>query len=139
MTRRKEKELASIGAKIEDEQTLGGKYHKQVKELQARIEELDEELAIERQNRNKAEKNRVTLSRDIEDLGEKLEDAGNNTQTQIELNKKREAELLKLKREMEEANISFEGTLAGTRSKHNGVISEMGSQIDDLNKGKAKA
>ena len=136
---RKEKELASIGAKIEDEQTLGGKYHKQVKELQARIEEVDEELVIERQNRNKAEKNRVTISRDIEDLGEKLEDAGNNTQTQIELNKKREAELLKLKREMEEANISFEGTLASTRSKHNGVISEMGSQIDDLNKGKAKA
>jgi len=98
---RKEKELASVGAKIEDEQTLGGKYHKQVKELQARIEELDEELAIERQSRNKAEKNRATLSRDIEDLGEKLEDAGNNTQTQIELNKKREAELTKLKAEME--------------------------------------
>ena len=136
---RKEKELASAGAKIEDEQTLGGKYQKQVKELQARIEELDEELSIERQNRNKAEKNRATISRDIEDLGEKLEDAGNNTQTQIELNKKREAELMKLKSELEESNISFEGTLANTRSKHNGIISEMGSQIDDLNKAKAKA
>merc|ERR1711936_103362 len=79
---RKEKELASISAKIEDEQTLGGKYSKQIKELQTRIEELEEELAIERQNRNKAEKNRATLSRDIEDLGEKLEDAGNNTSTQ---------------------------------------------------------
>merc|ERR1719245_1936777 len=136
---RKEKELASIGAKIEDEQTLGGKYHKQVKELQARIEELEEELAIERQNRNKAEKNRATLSRDIEDLGEKLEDAGNNTATQIELNKKREAELHKLKIEMEESNIAFEGVLANTRSKHNSVISELGGQIDDLNKAKAKA
>merc|ERR1712029_200387 len=31
---RKEKELASISAKIEDEQTLGGKYSKQIKELQ---------------------------------------------------------------------------------------------------------
>jgi myosin heavy chain 6/7 len=48
---RKEKELASVGAKIEDEQTLGGKFTKQIKELQTRIEELDEELAIERQNR----------------------------------------------------------------------------------------
>merc|ERR1719222_940454 len=136
---RKEKELASAAAKIEDEQTLGGKYFKQIKELQARIEELDEELAIERQNRNKAEKNRATLSRDIEDLGEKLEDAGNNTSTQIELNKKREAELNKLKTEMEESNISFEGTLANTRSKHNGVIAEMGGTIDELNKSKAKA
>merc|ERR1712029_110747 len=103
------------------------------------IEELEEELAIERQNRNKAEKNRATLSRDIEDLGEKLEDAGNNTATQIELNKKREAELHKLKTEMEESNIAFEGVLANTRAKHNSVISEMGGQIDDLNKAKAKA
>merc|ERR1712038_1110769 len=93
---RKEKELSSMSAKIEDEQTLGGKYSRQVKELQGRLEELDEELAIERQNRAKAEKNRSLLSRDIEDLGQKLEDAGNNTATQIELNKKREAELAKL-------------------------------------------
>merc|ERR1719341_2218259 len=48
---RKEKELMSMSAKIEDEGTLGSKYNKQVKELQSRIEELDEELHIERQNR----------------------------------------------------------------------------------------
>ena len=136
---RKEKELASVAAKIEDEQTLGGKYQKQAKELLGRIEELEEELAIERQNRNKAEKNRALISRDIEEIGERLEDAGNNTQTQIELNKKREAELVKLKSDMEESNIMFESTLANTRSKHNSVISGMAAQIDDLNKAKAKA
>merc|ERR1712184_43948 len=69
---RKEKETASMGAKIEDEQTLGSKYSRQVKELQGRLEEVDEELAIERQNRAKAEKNRSLLSRDIEDLGQRL-------------------------------------------------------------------
>ncbi|MAD25700.1 MAG: hypothetical protein CMO44_16190, partial [Verrucomicrobiales bacterium] len=136
---RKEKELASMSAKIEDEQTLGGKYGKQVKELQSRIEELDEELAIERQNRAKAEKNRTTLSRDIQDLGSRLEEAGSNTSTQIELNKKREAELAKLKSELEEANIAHEGTLAALRSKHNNTMSEMGESIDSLNKMKAKS
>merc|ERR1712038_2253571 len=99
----------------------------------------DEELVIERQNRAKAEKNRSTLSRDIEDLGQKLEDAGNNTSTQIELNKKREAELAKLKAELEESNINHEGTLAALRQKHNNNMSEMGEQIDSLNKMKAKA
>merc|ERR1711884_919370 len=94
---RKEKEYTSLGAKIEDEQTLGSKYTKQIKELQGRIDELDEELVIERQARAKAEKNRAILSRDIEDLSGRLEEAGNNTATQIELNKKREAELAKLK------------------------------------------
>ena len=136
---RKEKELSSLSAKIEDEQTLGGKYSKQTKELMGRMEELDEELTVERQNRAKAEKNRATLSRDIEDLGEKLEDAGNNTATQIELNKKREAELAKLKAELEESNISHEQTLAALRQKHNNTMSELGEQIDGINKMKAKA
>merc|ERR1719283_638034 len=136
---RKEKEVTSMQAKIEDEGTLGSKYNKQVKELQSRIEELDEELHIERQNRAKAEKNRTTLSRDIQDLGGRLEEAGSNTSTQIELNKKREAELLKLKGELEEANIAHEGTLAALRQKHNNTMSDMGEQIDTLNKNKAKA
>merc|ERR1739842_175038 len=117
----------------------GGKYGKQIKELQSRLEELDEELAIERQNRAKAEKNRSLLSRDIEDLGQKLEDAGNNTATQIELNKKRESELAKLKAELEESNIAHEGTLAALRQKHNNNMAELGEQIDSLNKMKAKA
>merc|ERR1711884_762868 len=136
---RKEKELSSMGAKIEDEQTLGGKYSRQIKELQGRLEELDEELVIERSNRAKAEKNRSLLSRDIEDLGQKLEDAGNNTATQIELNKKRESELAKLKGELEESNIAHEGTLAALRQKHNNNMAEMGENIDGLNKMKAKA
>merc|ERR1712083_794208 len=136
---RKEKETASMGAKIEDEQTLGSKYSRQVKELQGRLEEVDEELAIERQNRAKAEKNRSLLSRDIEDLGQRLEDAGNNTATQIELNKKRESELPKLKGELEESNIAHEGPLAALRQKHNNNMAELGEQIDNLNKNKAKS
>merc|ERR1712198_1873 len=136
---RKEKEMASMAAKIEDEGTLGSKYSKQVKELQCRTEELDEELFIERANRAKAEKNRTVLSRDIQDLGGRLEEAGSNTSTQIELNKKREAELMKLKSELEEANIAHEGILAALRQKHNNTMSEMGERIDALNKTKAKA
>merc|ERR1711872_943319 len=41
---RKEKENSSLMGKIEDEQTLGGKLNTQIKELQSRIEELDEDL-----------------------------------------------------------------------------------------------
>merc|ERR1711936_1490056 len=136
---RKDKEVTSMSAKIDDEQTLANKYAKQVKELQSRLEELDEELTIERQSRAKAEKNRSTLSRDIGDLAEKLEDAGNNTATQIELNKKREGELAKLKAELDESNIAHEGTLAALRQKHNNNMAEMGEQIDGLNKMKAKS
>ena len=136
---RKEKELSSMGAKIEDEQTLGGKYSKQIKELQSRIEEVDDELCIERGCRAKAEKNRTALSRDITDLGGRLEEAGSNTSTQIELNKRRENELTKIKGEIEENNISHEGTLAALRSKHNNTMGDMGEQIDSMNKMKSKS
>merc|ERR1711884_832026 len=136
---RKEKEIASIGAKIEDEQTLGSKYSKQVKELAVRVDELDEEINVERNNRAKAEKNRAVLSRDIEDIGTRLEQAGSNTSTQIELNKKRESELSKLKPDLEESNIAHEGTLAALRQKHNSSMSELGEQIDAINKNKAKS
>jgi len=136
---RKEKEAASLAAKIEDEQTLGGKYSKQVKELQSRLDELDEELAVERANRAKAEKNRSLLSRDLEDLGTRLAEVGSNTSTQIELNKKREAELAKLKADLDEANIAHEGTLAALRQKHNNTMAELGEQIDSINKNKAKS
>merc|ERR1711931_441903 len=136
---RKEKELSAIGAKIEDEGTLGSKYSKQVKELQTRIDELDEEIVMERNNRAKAEKNRSLLSRDIEEIGNRLAEAGSHTSTQIELNKKREAELAKLKADLEEANIAHEGTLAALRQKHNNSMSDLGEQIDTINKNKAKS
>merc|ERR1719264_272172 len=136
---RREKEVASIGAKIEDERTLGSKYSKQVKELQVRVDELDEEINVERGNRGKAEKNRGLLSRDLEDIGTRLEQAGSNAALQIELNKKRESELAKLKADLEESNTGHEGTLAALRQKHNNSMSELGEQIDSINKNKAKS
>ncbi|XP_074040823.1 myosin heavy chain isoform X21 [Leptinotarsa decemlineata] len=136
---RKDKEISSLTAKLEDEQSVVGKQQKQIKELQARIEELEEEVEAERQARAKAEKQRADLARELEELGERLEEAGGATSAQIELNKKREAELAKLRRDLEEANIQHEGTLANLRKKHNDAVSEMGEQIDQLNKLKAKS
>ncbi|XP_034240463.1 myosin heavy chain, muscle isoform X11 [Thrips palmi] len=135
---RKDKEISSLTAKLEDEQSVVGKLQKQIKELQSRIEELEEEVEAERQARTKAEKQRADLARELEELGERLEEAGGATSAQIELNKKREAELAKLRRDLEEANIQHEGTLANLRKKHNDAVAEMGEQIDQLNKLKAK-
>merc|ERR1719391_1673146 len=136
---RKEKEFTALQAKIEDEASLGSKYQKQIKELQARLEELDEELNIERGNRTKAEKGRSMLKKDIEDIASRLEEAGANTGTQVELNKKREMELANLRGELEELNISHEGMLASLRMKHNNTMADLGEQIDNLNGNKVKS
>merc|ERR1712241_712377 len=136
---RKEKEASALGAKIDDEATLASKYAKQAKELLARIEELEEELNVERNNRAKAEKSRTMLKKDIEDISSRLEEAGSNTATQVELNKKREGELARIKAELEELNIAQEGTLAALRMKHNNTMSDLGEQIDQLNGNKVKS
>ncbi len=93
-------------------------------------------------NNNKiptATKQRSDLAKELEDLGERLEEAGGQTATQIEMNKKREVELGKLRRELEETNLSHEATMGGVRKKHNDAVAEMAEHIDNLNKMKAKA
>merc|ERR1712055_1244778 len=136
---RKDKEGSALSAKIDDEATLGSKYAKQAKELQARLEELDEELAVERGNRSKAEKSRTMLKKDIEDIANRLDAAGSDTATQVDLNKKREGELARLKAELEELNIAHEGTLAALRMKHNNTMADLGEQIDSLSSNKTKS
>ncbi|XP_054718745.1 myosin heavy chain, muscle-like isoform X3 [Uloborus diversus] len=135
---RKEKEMASLAAKLEDEQCLVSKLQKQIKELQARIEELEEELEAERQARAKAEKQRADLAREIEELSERLDEAGGATSAQVELNKRREAEMTKLRRDLEESNLQHEQVLSNLRKKHNDVIAEVSEQLDQSNKHKAR-
>ena len=55
---------------------------------------------------------------------------------QIEIVK---GELVKLKSDLDEANIAHEGTLAALRQKHNNSMAELGNQIDGINKNKAKS
>lgn len=50
------------------------------------MEELEEELESERVNRGKAERTRQALSRELEELGERLEESGNATATQVDPN-----------------------------------------------------
>merc|ERR1712198_519736 len=72
---------------------------------------LEEELEAERQARAKAERQRSDMAREIEQLGERYDEASGATVAQVELNKKREAEIVKLRKDVEEANIASESVL----------------------------
>merc|ERR1712088_203513 len=135
---RKEKDASGLMAKLDDEQSLVAKVQKSIKESQARVEEMEEELEAERQSRAKAERQRSDLARELENMGERLGEASGATSAQIELNKKREAEVTKLRRDLEEAHIQQESTLASLKKKNQDAISEMTEQIDQLGKMKAK-
>ncbi|XP_077412609.1 myosin-4-like isoform X3 [Vanacampus margaritifer] len=136
--KKKEFENTQLVGKIADEQTINNQLQKKLKELHARIEELEEEAEAERSMRAKVEKQRSDLSREIEEVSERLEEAGGATASQIEMNKKRETEFLKIRRDLEEATLHHEATSAALRKKHADSMAELGEQIDNLQRIKQK-
>merc|ERR1712180_351223 len=135
---RREKDSTALAAKLEDEQNIVAKLMKGIKEHQGRVEELEEELEAERQARSKAEKQRSDLAKEFEEQGERLDQASGATMAQIELNKKRENEINKLRKDYEEANIQQEAVMMSLKKKHQDAIQEMSEQIDQLSKMKSK-
>ncbi|KAM8824252.1 myosin-4-like [Synchiropus picturatus] len=136
--KKKEFENNQLLSNIGDEQSINNQLQKKMKELQARIEELEEEVEAERAVRAKVEKQRSDLAREIDEVSERLEEAGGATAAQIEMNKKREAEFLKLRRDLEEATLHHEATTAALRKKQADSIAELGEQIDNLQRVKQK-
>ncbi|NXE00519.1 MYH7 protein, partial [Chaetorhynchus papuensis] len=136
--KKKDFEMSQLNSRIEDGQVMEAQLQKKIKEVQARVEELEEELEAERAARAKVEKQRAEVSRELEELSERLEEAGGTTATQLELNKKREAEFLKLRRDLEEATLQHEATAAALRKKHADSVAELGEQIDSLQRVKQK-
>ncbi|XP_067856233.1 myosin-7-like [Heptranchias perlo] len=136
--KKKDFEVNQLNSKIEDEEALVNQLQKKIKELQARIEELEEELEAERAARAKVEKQRADVSRELEELSERLEEAGGATSAQIEMNKKREAEFLKLRRDLEEAMLQHEATSSALRKKHSDTVAELSEQVDNLQRVKQK-
>merc|ERR1712042_349644 len=135
---KKDKDIHDAQRRLEDEQNNVAKLQKTVKELQARIEQSEEELEAERQARCNAEKQKGTLARELDDLTERLDEAGGATNAQMEFNKKREAEIGKLRRDVEESNIQNESLILGLKKKNTDATSEMTEQIEQLNKMKQK-
>ncbi|CAF0942947.1 unnamed protein product [Didymodactylos carnosus] len=126
--KRKDQEIGQMGGKLEDEQGQASGLQKKIKELQGRIQEMEEEIETERQSKLKTEKQRADLAREIDEMNDRLEEAGGATSSQVEMNKKREGELAKLRRDLEEANLQHEATAAQLRKKHQDAVNEMGEQ-----------
>uniref|UniRef100_A0A673B5G1 Myosin, heavy chain b n=1 Tax=Sphaeramia orbicularis TaxID=375764 RepID=A0A673B5G1_9TELE len=96
------------------------------------------EEKLKKAARAKVEKQRADLSRELEEISERLEEAGGATAAQIEMNKKREAEFQKLRRDLEESTLQHEATAAALRKKQADSVAELGEQIDNLQRVKQK-
>lgn len=71
-------------------------------------------------------------------LSERLEEAEGSSESQAEQNKKRDAELAKLRKLLEDVHIESEEATSYLRQKHQAAIAEMQDQVDSLQKAKTK-
>ncbi|UXI16071.1 very-long-chain 3R-3-hydroxyacyl-CoA dehydratase [Sarcoptes scabiei] len=106
---------------------------------EARIEELEEELDKERKLRQKAEKQRTDLTREVDELHNRIEEVDNTNNNQNELIRRLESEVNRFKRESEVANTNHELEANSLRKRNGEIMAETQEQIDTLNKSKAKA
>ncbi|XP_009332352.1 PREDICTED: myosin-3-like [Pygoscelis adeliae] len=136
--RKKDFEFHQMQNKVEEQQNSVIQLQKTIRELQAHLTELEEETMSEKAMRAKAEKHCGELANELEEIRERLEEAGGATTAQTELNKKREAEFQKMRRDLEEATLQHEATAAALRKKHADSTAELGEQIDNLQRVKQK-
>ncbi|CAO2578118.1 Myh7b [Lemmus lemmus] len=117
---------------VEDECSLEQEKKLRMDTERARAEELEEELEAERAARARVEKQRAEAARELEELSERLEEAGGASAGQREGCRKREAELGRLRRELEEAVLRHEATVAALRRKQADGAAELSEQVDSL-------
>ena len=92
---------------------------------------MKEELEAERTTRAKVERERANLIRELEDMNERLEEAGGVSSAQLEITKKQETKFQKLRRDLDEATLHFEATYASLKKRHADSLAELESQVEN--------
>uniref|UniRef100_T1I795 Myosin tail domain-containing protein n=1 Tax=Rhodnius prolixus TaxID=13249 RepID=T1I795_RHOPR len=107
--------------------------------LEDKIRLLSEDLESERELRQRIEREKADLSVQVIALQERLEEAEGGAESQFEINKKRDTELLKLRKLLEDVHLESEETAHLLRKKHQEVVVDFQEQLDQLTKAKHRA
>ncbi|KAK5642657.1 hypothetical protein RI129_008824 [Pyrocoelia pectoralis] len=107
--------------------------------LEDKIRLLSDDLESEREFRARIEREKADLSVQVIQLSERLEEAEGGVETQIEVNKKRDSELLKIRKLLDDVHLESEETAQLLKRKHHEVIVDFQEQIDILSKLKARS
>ncbi|ESO93769.1 hypothetical protein LOTGIDRAFT_153233, partial [Lottia gigantea] len=111
-------------------------FEKEETRYQSRIRELEDSLDFERDHRVRVEKLLAETQFQYDQLSDRLEEQGGQTSAQIEISKKRESELSKLRKDLEIVNIAHEGAEQSLRKRHNQAIADLTDQLEHMSKTK---
>ncbi|NXM58851.1 MYH10 protein, partial [Illadopsis cleaveri] len=134
---KKEEELQAAVGRGDEEAVQKNNALKVIRELQAQIAELQEDLESEKASRNKAEKQKRDLSEELEALKTELEDTLDTTAAQQELRTKREQEVAELKKAIEEETKNHEAQIQEIRQRHATALEELSEQLEQAKRFKA--
>ncbi|EDW69116.1 paramyosin, long form isoform X1 [Drosophila novamexicana] len=107
--------------------------------LEDKIRLLQDDLEVERELRQRIEREKADLSVQVIQMSERLEEAEGGAEHQFEANRKRDAELLKMRKLLEDVQFESEETATLLKKKHNEIITDFQEQVEILTKNKARA
>uniref|UniRef100_A0A1B0B8Q8 Myosin tail domain-containing protein n=1 Tax=Glossina palpalis gambiensis TaxID=67801 RepID=A0A1B0B8Q8_9MUSC len=107
--------------------------------LEDKIRLLQDDLEVERELRQRIEREKADLSVQVIQMSERLEEAEGGAEHQFEANRKRDAELIKLRKMLEDVHLESEETAMLLKKKHNEIISDFQEQVEILTKSKSRA
>ncbi|KOB66166.1 Paramyosin, short form [Operophtera brumata] len=107
--------------------------------LEDKIRLLHDDLESERELRQRIEREKADLSVHVIQLSERLEEAEGGAESQFEINRKRDTELTKLRKLLEDVHLESEETAHLLKRKHQEIVVDFQEQIDQLTKSKARS
>ncbi|XP_058838909.1 paramyosin, long form [Topomyia yanbarensis] len=106
--------------------------------LEDKIRLLQEDLESERGLRQRIERERADLSVQVIQMSERLEEAEGGAEGQLEINRKRDAELNKLRKLLEDVHLESEETAHILKKKHQEIVNDFNEQIESVTKAKQR-
>ncbi|XP_052861114.1 paramyosin, long form-like [Anopheles cruzii] len=106
--------------------------------LEDKLRLLQEDLESERGLRQRIEREKADLSVQVIQLSERLEEAEGGAEGQLEINRKRDAELTKLRKLLEDVHLESEETAHILKRKHQEIVTDFNEQIEAVTKSKQR-
>lgn len=106
--------------------------------FEEQIRVLQEDLESEMSLRRKVEHEKQSFQMQIISLSERLTEAESGSESQLEINRKREAEMAKLRKLLEDVHTESEMQIHTLRTKHQTAMMELQEQIERVSRDKEK-
>jgi len=106
--------------------------------LEDKIRLIQDDLESERELRQRIEREKADLSVQVIQMSERLEEAEGGAESQFNINRNRDAELLKLRKLLDDVHLESEEAAHLLKKKHQEIINDFQEQIEILGKAKSR-